>query len=120
MTQGAPAADAPLDDGQGPPWLLRRLATNGFSVLVFGESRLAEELARAVAANPPAAVDGKTIAIQVLGLPAEGTAARRYDARPGTVYLLRPDQHISARWRSANGDDLRHAIDRALARAGAH
>ena len=26
-------------------------------------------------------------------------AAQRYDAQPGTVYLLRPDQHVCARWR---------------------
>ena len=34
-------------------------------------------------------------------LPVDGEAARRYDARPGTVYLLRPDQHVC--WR---GDAL--------------
>ena len=30
----------------------------------------------------------------------EGLLATRYDARPGTFYLLRPDQHVCARWRS--------------------
>ena len=30
----------------------------------------------------------------------EGRAAALYDAAPGTVYLLRPDGHVLARWRS--------------------
>jgi 3-(3-hydroxy-phenyl)propionate hydroxylase len=39
--------------------------------------------------------------------------ARRYDARPGTAYLIRPDQHVAARWRRV---DLA-AVQAALARA---
>ena len=30
----------------------------------------------------------------------DGFAAQRYDAKPGTFYLLRPDQHVRARARS--------------------
>ena len=41
-------------------------------------------------------------------------AAQRYDARPGTVYLLRPDQHVCARWRAPSAAQVRSAIDRAL------
>ena len=29
----------------------------------------------------------------------EGLLAERYDGRPGTVVLVRPDQHVAARWR---------------------
>jgi 3-(3-hydroxy-phenyl)propionate hydroxylase len=44
----------------------------------------------------------------------DGLAARRYDARPGTVYLLRPDQHVCARFRDASAAALQAAMHRAL------
>ncbi|MDN7992956.1 FAD-dependent oxidoreductase, partial [Burkholderia orbicola] len=43
----------------------------------------------------------------------DGLAAQRYDAQPGTFYLLRPDQHVCARTRTLD----RQAIADALARA---
>ncbi len=107
---GAPAVDAPLTDGKGAPWLLRRLAFNGFSVLVFGDAALLQGLAATLAPQLSAGSLG------LLALPAEGSVAERYDARPGTVYLLRPDQHVSARWRRASAADIVAAMNRALAR----
>ncbi|MEN9417141.1 MAG: hypothetical protein RI988_761, partial [Pseudomonadota bacterium] len=47
----------------------------------------------------------------------EGLLAQRYDAQPGTVYLLRPDQHVCARWRAPAAADITAALTRALARA---
>ncbi|KAA6129314.1 FAD-dependent monooxygenase [Cupriavidus cauae] len=44
----------------------------------------------------------------------DGLAARRYDGQPGTCYLLRPDQHVCARWRQAEHDALLTALRRAL------
>ena len=41
---------------------------------------------------------------------------QRYDARPGTVYLIRPDQHVAGRWRSFDAA----RIEAALARACGH
>jgi 3-(3-hydroxy-phenyl)propionate hydroxylase len=56
--------------------------------------------------------------VRVQGTAAEGElAAQRYDAQPGTVYLLRPDQHVCARWRQPTAANIRAAIDRALAKA---
>ena len=43
----------------------------------------------------------------------QGFAARRYDAEPGTAYLLRPDGYVAARFRHPT----RAALDAALARA---
>jgi 3-(3-hydroxy-phenyl)propionate hydroxylase len=49
--------------------------------------------------------------------PAGELATQRYDAQPGTVYLLRPDQHVCARWRQPTAENIRAAIGRALAKA---
>ena len=45
-----------------------------------------------------------------------GLAAQRYDAEPGTSYLLRPDGYVAARFRHPT----RAAIEAALARAAAN
>ena len=49
---------------------------------------------------------------------ARGPAAQRYDAQPGTVYLLRPDQHVAARWRSFDPARIRAALARACTPEG--
>jgi 3-(3-hydroxy-phenyl)propionate hydroxylase len=49
----------------------------------------------------------------------QGLAARRCDARPGTVYLLRPDQYVAARWRRFDAEAVHRALRRALALAPA-
>jgi 3-(3-hydroxy-phenyl)propionate hydroxylase len=43
----------------------------------------------------------------------KGLLAQRFDAHPGTFYLLRPDQHIAMRARRLDP----HAVREALARA---
>ena len=101
MVPGAPAVDAPLEDGG---WLLRRLAGNGFAALVFeGDGAAVSTGAEGI------------VPVEMIRLPATGTAAQRYDARPGTVVLLRPDQHVCARWRAPTAADVAAALRRALA-----
>ena len=43
----------------------------------------------------------------------ERRVASRYDARPGDVYLVRPDQHVCARWRYGTPGVVRAALARA-------
>ena len=43
----------------------------------------------------------------------EGLLAKRFDAQAGTTYLMRPDQHIAARWRSLGAQRVLDALLRA-------
>jgi 3-(3-hydroxy-phenyl)propionate hydroxylase len=118
MIAGAPAADAPVwgrangDDGQ---WLLGYLG-GSFTLLGFGDAvgpHGVAALARDRIACKVVQVGGKPVAGATVVEDPEGLAARRYDARPGTVYLLRPDQHVCARWREFDLPGVRAAIARA-------
>ncbi len=99
VAPGAPALDAP--DGSG--WLLDRLKY-GFSLLSFGPP-------------DPAAFDALTrlpVPVRASAVPETAELAwKRYDAKPGTVYLFRPDQHVC--WRARRLDLA--SVEAALARA---
>jgi 3-(3-hydroxy-phenyl)propionate hydroxylase len=43
----------------------------------------------------------------------EGLLAQRYDMRPGTCYLIRPDQHVCGRWRALDAAAVGDALLRA-------
>jgi 3-(3-hydroxy-phenyl)propionate hydroxylase len=47
----------------------------------------------------------------------QGVLTQRYDGQSGTVYLIRPDQHVAARWRSFDAAQATAALRRALAMA---
>ena len=119
MIPGAPAVDAPLRSAEGrPDWLLRQLG-DGFTLLLGA----APDTER-VATEMRAAAEGlASLTVLTLGGPgsgaawidADGCVAQRYGLQPGSAALLRPDQHVCARWRRPDGDALRAALRRALA-----
>ena len=45
----------------------------------------------------------------------DGLATRRYDARDGTCFLIRPDQDVCARWRTLDVGAVRQALARSSA-----
>ncbi len=47
----------------------------------------------------------------------EGLVTARYDGRPGTCYLIRPDQHVCARWRAFDAKSVAAALARACGNA---
>jgi 3-(3-hydroxy-phenyl)propionate hydroxylase len=120
---GAPAVDAPVR-GPAGEWLLDHLGGR-FTLLAFGAlpagaaTALAEAGVACViigAQNPRAGSAGGTDAIPAATIDdVDGLAARRYDAREGTCLLIRPDQHVCARWRTFDADAVRRALDCATA-----
>ncbi|MGJ7491670.1 FAD-dependent oxidoreductase [Variovorax sp. ZT4R33] len=117
MVPGAVAADAPLVSAEGMAgWLLQQTARDGFTALVFGAGEASDRAARALA---QATLDSG-VAVALVRVPLDDAHAPvrdRYDAREGTTYLLRPDQHVCARWRQPQAADIRSALDRALGHA---
>ena len=87
MRPGTACADAPVAVNGRPGWLLEQLG-QGFTLLCFG----------AVPEGLPAGVRALHVGRDLIDT--DGVLARRYDARPGTAYLIRPDQHVAARWRA--------------------
>jgi 3-(3-hydroxy-phenyl)propionate hydroxylase len=99
---GSVAPNARLNDGS---YLLDR-ACNGMTAILFCEAHPTREqaalltqlgridkrfVAVLVTSHGPAS-EAKTIA------DSDGEIARLFAARPGTLYLLRPDLHIAGRW----------------------
>ena len=103
LQPGAPLADAPVQTPDGAPaWLLRCLGPD-FTLLFFGD-------APAWGANLPHV---KLLRLGLDLLDAQGLLAQRLDAKPGTAYLVRPDQHVCARWRHPTEPAVRAALARA-------
>lgn len=50
----------------------------------------------------------------------DGHFAKRYDAQTGTTYLVRPDQHVCARWKSVTAEQLTAAVYQALGQGAKH
>jgi len=105
MRPGTVAGDAPLQRKGAPTWLLSELDSD-FTLLTFGPR--------------PAWADALAVRTVSIGaddlVDAEGFATRRYDARSGATYLIRPDHHICARWRAPTAAAVRAALDRARGR----
>ncbi|XQU71116.1 FAD-dependent oxidoreductase [Cupriavidus sp. H18C1] len=125
MVPGAPCADAPVVVDGAEDWLLSQLH-GGFSLLVYGHpDDLDAESARHVAAlcgqaGAPrmlfVAPDGHraaTTSDMAVACDRDGVVAQRYDAVPGTTYLIRPDQHVCARWRAVDAERVMEAMARA-------
>jgi 3-(3-hydroxy-phenyl)propionate hydroxylase len=114
MKPGAPVTDAPVTGPRGG-WLLQHLGGQ-FDLLAFGDvvpGDAARDLARGPVPCRLVQVGGTPRDDGVVIQDKEGLIAARYDARLGTCYLVRPDQHVCARWRAFDPAVVRRAIARA-------
>lgn len=132
MVPGAPCADAPIRVDGKDEWLLTHLARHngpaekrgtGFTALYFApEGGVDQRLADLAGDDIPvsAYVIGPA-GTETNGLPLiedkDRLLAERYDGKPGTVYLLRPDHHVTGRWRTLDPARIRAARDRATGNA---
>lgn len=99
MVPGAPLTDAPVQVEGRDTWLLRSLGSD-FTLLVFGQA-------------PDWATQLSDVTVLLVGPDihdTQGLVAQRLDATPGTAYLLRPDQHVCARWRQPTEAAVRAAL----------
>ncbi len=97
---GAPCPDAPLGKG----FLLDKLG-GGFTLLTIDAD-----------ADDEIVEDGVTatrLALKAADDPTGGLAARYLGDAPSAVYLIRPDQHVAARFPEYNEAQVRFAIRRA-------
>jgi 3-(3-hydroxy-phenyl)propionate hydroxylase len=107
MFPGTNCADAPVRCRGRQDWFLRHVGGR-FVALVFADEP-----------HEPFEVNGIGCDVLCVGQDIEdcdGLLAGRYDARPGTTYLIRPDQHVAARWRIFDRAAIAAALDRATCR----
>jgi len=126
MVPGAPCVDAPVQAHGEPAWLLQHLGQQFTGVLFCDDEGPNAATATALNALRTSAIPlmlvvvtrGETqpagIADATLLRDADGLASARYDAKPGTFYLIRPDQHVCARWRQLEPLKVEQALKRAL------
>ncbi|WP_407277953.1 FAD-dependent oxidoreductase [Aromatoleum evansii] len=127
MIPGAPMDDAPVAMADGTQWLLRAVG-NRFQLLHYipDASALDAPTAQALRSLVDAQIPVEAIVVAERGtapaglktlIDAKGRVRERYDLREGTSYLLRPDQHVAARWRVLDVARVRAAVARATCNA---
>ena len=130
MVPGAVALDAPVETRGASDWWLSQLDGEFVLALFCGDAPPARDKLLALQALRMAPIPVKAVLVagpqcDLSALPAdlaavtdrEGCLGKRYDAQPGTVYLIRPDQHIAARWRAFDTAAVAASINRATGRA---
>jgi len=117
---GSPCMDAPVTVNGRAGWFLQQLGDQ-FKGVYFAAADESVAMAGALPALP---VPLKLVVVRPQGAAAgpgevidvQGLLATHYDATPGTFYLIRPDQHVAARWRHFDTAKVKAALDRCLCR----
>jgi 3-(3-hydroxy-phenyl)propionate hydroxylase len=127
LAPGSPAKDAPIKQDGNDAWLLHQLGDR-FVLLLDG--RIESERASTLAAELKALLDNQDDLDMVIVGPtptelselprslviedAHGSVSERYRLSGGAGYLLRPDQHVTARWAEVSADAVNSALACAL------
>jgi 3-(3-hydroxy-phenyl)propionate hydroxylase len=131
LAPGSPLPDAPVRHAGRDSWLLRHTG-GGFVLLLFVPTPVslgpAQHALIQALADAPVPVHTRLLAEHdgdARVLPPGATllvdhrrrAAQRLDASPGSALLIRPDQHLAARWRGPTLAGVQAALARACGRA---
>ncbi|MCX4172774.1 MULTISPECIES: FAD-dependent oxidoreductase [Paraburkholderia] len=126
MVPGASCVDAPVHAVGQPAWLLQQLGQQFTGVLFCGSEGIDQATQAALDALRSGPIPLKLVVVasgdaQVAAASdakvvhdVDGLAAARYDGKPGTFYLIRPDQHVCARRRQLDASFVEGALKRAL------
>ncbi len=119
---GSPALDAPIRCDGRDDWLLIRFGGR-FVALCFVDSAedaaATAEISKAFEALKPPVDSVVVVSAEREGdsdrlVDSDGLAFKRWGADGGTVYLIRPDQHVAARWKAIPSIEK---LSKALARS---
>jgi 3-(3-hydroxy-phenyl)propionate hydroxylase len=126
MVPGAPSTDAPIAADGRAGWFLPHIG-NTFCAVYFSDGKpLSDDTISSLKSVTDSTPGIKTLVIVPKGArlfaPAhievlediDGMLAERLDAADGTCYLLRPDQHVCARWRKLDTKKIQAALARAI------
>lgn len=133
MALGSACLDAPVFAAGKDGWLLESLPQGVFAGIYFVQpgTQLTdwkmhlETLASSpipilvVVVLPEDSPEERAITVGTVSavLDVRGAVGRRFDATPGAFYLLRPDQHLCARWRNFDAARVFAALNRATCNA---
>lgn len=128
MVPGAVLDDAPIVGNDGELWLLNALGEK-FSLLycVNDCAEINSHLLESFKSLSTGGIPIETVVVASKGAPIDGlrtfidhenTVFQRLDGHPGTCYLIRPDQHVAARWREFDSASIQTALATATANNG--
>ena len=122
---GAVAPDGPVAQDGHTCWWLSKLGGD-FTLAFFCKTELPDERTLELVSNPgfhllpvrcilviPPELEGDIPPGIEYVLDQDAILATRYDIRAGACYLIRPDQHIAARWREPDPGRIKAALLRA-------
>ena len=120
MLPGASCVDAPIISEGNNDWFLNKIGEE-FTLLYYPQQSDDTILSALMEmANAPSVIkillvldktnNANNDSLDFI-IDEEGYLKKRYDLKPGTCYLIRPDQHIMARWRSFDQQMVYNALN---------
>ncbi len=117
LVPGSPAVDAPVTINGRESWFLKWIG-NEFTAVYFAEDGenapdSAAELEKDSIPVRTLVISGQSETGNGVLFDHKGLLRKRLDGQAGTCYLFRPDQHLVARWRAFDLQEIRNAVARA-------